>query len=145
MAVPFLACMAAVAAFYHLPPRVLPSIHAVEGGFVGSVHRNADGSEDLGVMQVNTRWVPVLAHYTGDSLALTRERLVQNGCFNIAAAGAIMRTYLSETQGNLMLAIGDYHSHTPALNQAYQTAVLDSAALIFWHRAVGPTAQKRTR
>lgn len=32
MAIPFLACMVATAAFYHLPPRVLPAIQAVEGG-----------------------------------------------------------------------------------------------------------------
>jgi hypothetical protein len=57
MTVPFLACMASVAAFYHLPPRVLPAIQAVEGGSIGAIHQNRDGSQDLGVMQVNTRWV----------------------------------------------------------------------------------------
>ena len=55
MAVPFVACMALVASLYNLPPRVLPSIHAVEGGQIGTVHLNTDGSEDLGFMQVNTR------------------------------------------------------------------------------------------
>ena len=35
MSVPFLACMAAVAGFYNLPPRVLPSIHQVEEGAIG--------------------------------------------------------------------------------------------------------------
>ena len=46
MPVPFLACMVAVSAFYGLPPRVLPSIQAVEGGQVGTVNRNLDGSEE---------------------------------------------------------------------------------------------------
>ena len=65
MAVPFLACMALVAQMYSLPPRVLPSIQAVEGGAPALSHLNRDGSEDLGVMQVNTLWIPRLVRYTG--------------------------------------------------------------------------------
>ena len=57
MSIPLLACMAGAAAFYHLPPRVLPSIQAVEGGAIGAVHLNSDGSQDLGLMQINTSWV----------------------------------------------------------------------------------------
>jgi hypothetical protein len=123
--------MASVAAFYHLPPRVLPAIHQVEGGQIGVIHQNSDGSQDLGVMQVNTRWVQKLAYYTGLPPYVVFWRLRDDGCFNIAVAGAIMRTYLDEAHGNLMLAIGDYHSHTPVLNQAYQAMVLHSAVDLF--------------
>ena len=137
MAIPYLACMVAVAAFNHLPPRVLPSIQAVEGGSIGSVHRNQDGSEDLGVMQVNTRWVPPLARYTGLGEEVIRFRLIASPCFNIAAAGAILRVYLDEAHGDLMQAIGDYHSHTPALNVAYQAQVMRSAFKLFVHPGPG--------
>jgi hypothetical protein len=133
MAIPYLACMAAVAAFNHLPPRVLPSIQAVEGGSVGAVHRNPDGSEDLGPMQVNTRWVRPLARYTGLGEEAVRLRLIALPCFNIAAAGAIMRVYLDEAHGDLMQAVGNYHSHTPVLNQEYQAQVLRSAVRLFVH------------
>lgn len=131
MAIPFLACMVATAAYYHLPPRVLPSIQSVEGGQVGTIHRNTDESEDLGLMQVNTRWVAPLARYTGQPEAAIRYRLLYDPCFNIAAAGAILRTYLNETNGQLMPAIGNYHSHTPALNLAYQERVTRSAWALF--------------
>ena len=131
MAVPFLACMVATAAFYHLPPRVLPAIQAVEGGRVGTVHQDTDGTRDLGVMQVNTRWIVPIARYTGMAVQAVETRLIGDACFNIAAAGAILRTYLSATGGNLMLAIGDYHSHTPGLNQAYQLQVMGAASLLF--------------
>jgi len=131
MAVPFLACMLAAAAFYHLPPRVLPAIQAVEGGRIGTVSRNTDGSEDLGVMQVNTRWIPVLARYTLASGDATRTRLIGDPCFNIAAAGAILRTYLNETEGNVMLAVSYYHSHTPARGQEYLARVMRSAMAMF--------------
>ncbi|MDQ2801283.1 MAG: lytic transglycosylase domain-containing protein [Pseudomonadota bacterium] len=131
MAIPFLVCMAVAAAYYHLPPRVLPSIHAVEGGDVGVSRRNADGSDDLGVMQVNTRWVPSLARFTGLPEAAVRARLILDPCFNIAAAGAIMRTWLDLEHGDLMRAVGDFHSHTPSLNQSYQTRVQDAARALF--------------
>ena len=63
-----------------------------------------------------------------------RERLLGRACFNIAAAGLIMRTYLDETGGDLMQAVGNYHSHTRALNLWYQSKVLQSATILFQRR-----------
>ena len=134
MAVPFLACMALVASIYKLPPRVLPSIHAVEGGQLASIHTNADESQDLGLMQVNTRWIVPLSRYTGQRPEFVRTSLLMRPCYNIAAAGFILRTYLNETGGDLMQAVGDYHSHTPPLNLAYQALVIHSAASLFGTR-----------
>ncbi len=131
MSVPFVACMAAVASFYHLPPRALPSIQQIEGGFVGSMSRNTDGSEDLGVMQINTLWIAPLARRTRLTQAEVRRRLIEDACFNIAAAGAILRIYLDEEHGDLMRAVGDFHSHTPARNTAYQAKVLAAATRLF--------------
>jgi hypothetical protein len=131
MAVPHLACMVAVAAFYGLPPRVLPAIQAVEGGQVGTVGRNRDGSEDLGVMQVNTRWLGPIAQLTALPEATVRERLTADACFNIAAAGAILHSHLQQSNGDLMRAVGNYHSRTPELHEAYAARVLDAAARLF--------------
>jgi hypothetical protein len=131
MAVPFAACMALIASLYNLPPRVLPSIHVVEGGQAGTVHTNRDGTEDLGYMQVNTRWLPALSGYSGLPVAAVRQNLLIRPCFNIAAAGLILRGYLDETRGNLLLAVGDYHSHTPQLNSDYQHRVVNSALSLF--------------
>lgn len=137
MAVSILQCMLLTASFYHLPPRVLPSIHAVEGGFVGSVNHNANGSDDLGVMQVNTTWLQPLARVSRLPAEEVRRRLIADACFNIAAAGLIMRVYLNETHDDLLLAVGDYHSHTPALNADYRERVLAAARRLFWHAARG--------
>jgi hypothetical protein len=134
MSVPFLACMLATANFYQLPPRVLPTIQAVEGGQVGSVQRNTDGSEDLGVMQVNTRWIQPLSRIAGMPEDAVRARLIGDPCFNIAAAGAILRTYLNEASGDLMLAVGYYHSHTPTRRQAYLERVMQRATTLFGTR-----------
>lgn len=131
MAIPFLACMVAVAAFYDLPPRVLPAIQAVEGGQIGTVSRNLDGSEDLGVMQVNSRWIGPIAQLTGLPEATVREHLIGDACFNIAAAGAILHTHLQQSNGDLMRAVGNYHSRTSDLHDAYAARVLDAARRLF--------------
>jgi hypothetical protein len=134
MSVPFLACMAAAASFYHLPPRVLPSIQLVEGGRVGFVQMNDNGTADLGLMQVNTIWLQPLARTARMPPDHVADRLVHDGCFNIAAAAAIMRLYINESHGNLMQAIGYYHSHTPGLSLGYQDKVRAAAQLLFMRR-----------
>jgi hypothetical protein len=128
LALPYLACMLAAAHFYHLEERVLPSLQVVEGGAPGVVHRNTDGSADLGVMQVNTRWVQPIATRIHATASAVQTRLTKDPCFNIAAAALIMRTYMNETHDNLLQAVGDYHSHTGPLNQAYQAMVLAAAS-----------------
>jgi hypothetical protein len=131
MAVPYLACMLATAHFYALPPRVLPTIQAVEGGRPGLVHANTDGSADLGLMQINTLWLQPIASVVKQPPAVVARRLIIEPCFSIAAAGAILHAYLGETHGQLLPAIGDYHSHTPLLNQSYQARVMARAAALF--------------
>jgi hypothetical protein len=119
--------MLSVSAFYGLPPRVLPAIQAVEGGQVGTVSRNQDGSEDLGPMQVNTRWVEPVAQLTGLPEAAVRDKLIGDACFNIAAAGAILHMHLREQNGDLMRAVGNYHSRTPDRHEAYAARVMAAA------------------
>jgi hypothetical protein len=131
MSIPFLACMAAAAAFYHLPPRVLPSLQAVEGGRPGLIQQNANGSADLGLMQVNSIWVAPIAHYTRMTPQAVLDRLTDDPCFSIAAAALIMRSYMSEAHDDLMAAIGYYHSHTPSIGSAYQQKVLAAAGALF--------------
>ena len=131
---PYLACMIATAHVYHLPPRVLPSIQAVEGGWPGALHINADHSADLGVMQINTRWVRPIAAYIHAEPGPTAARLTNDACFNIAASGLILRTYLNEAHGDLMQAVGDYHSHTAPLNLSYRAKVVARAAALFGYR-----------
>jgi hypothetical protein len=136
--------MLAVSQFYHLPPRVLPSIQVVEAGQPGTVSRNFNGTADLGVMQVNTRWLPYLArswHMTPKDVA---SRLINDPCFNIVAAGAIMRIYLDESRGDVVQAVGYYHSHTPELAIWYQMRVI-RASFVLFGRPTPPPAKPRHR
>lgn len=119
-----LACMAVVSAFYRLPLQALPAIQRVEAGHVGSIGHNRNGTDDLGVMQVNSAWLPELARRTGVPQSRLRIALIRQNCFNIAVAGAILRIYLNEAHGDVVTAIGYYHSHTPGRREAYAIRVL---------------------
>jgi soluble lytic murein transglycosylase-like protein len=134
MSIPFVACMIAAASLYQLPPQVLPAIQRVEGGEAGMVRFNQNGSADLGPMQVNTIWVQPLARYARMRQDIVVTRLINDPCFNIEAAAAIMRVYLTEAHGNLMVAIGYYHSHTPERGVAYQGKVTAAAGALFGSR-----------
>ncbi|MFW7269004.1 lytic transglycosylase domain-containing protein [Gluconacetobacter sp. Hr-1-5] len=131
MAIAYVGCMVFAASLYHLPPRILPSIQAVEAGRNGLVHHNANGTDDLGVMQVNTRWIDPIARFTHVAPEVVYRNLLEQPCYNISAAGAIMRVYLNETRGDLMRAVGNYHSHTVLLNESYQAMVLAWARRLF--------------
>lgn len=129
--IPYLKCMLIVAATTGLPPRVLPVIQSIEGGAPGMIRPDSNGTADLGVMQVNTIWIPALANHARLSEAQTKTLLINDACFNIAAAALILRTYLAEEHGDLLPALGDYHSHTPALNTAYTALAERKAGELF--------------
>jgi hypothetical protein len=141
MPIPYHQCMVAAAAAYQLPVRALPAIQRVEGGKLGSVSPNKDGSHDLGLMQVNTRWVTPLARSTGLSPQTVVTRLILNPCFNIVVAASILRTYVDEEHGDMWRAIGDYHSHTMWLSTPYKLKVMAEAMKL----PQGPTVQKPHR
>lgn len=137
MPIPYLACMVASAAFYHLPPRVLPSIQRVEGGKAGLIMKNTNGTFDLGLMQVNTIWVKPLSAYTHLDAYTIKDRLIYDPCFSIAAAAVIMRQYMAETHGDVVTAVGYYHSHQKALSISYRAKVIAAAGSLF-----GPTRKE---
>lgn len=141
MSIPYLACMTLVANLYGIPPRVLPAIQRVEGGRVGTVSRNRNGSEDLGVMQVNTLWIRPISQLTGLGEAVVRERLVNDACFNIAAAAAIFRHKLDRRGGDVLRAVGDYHSRTPHLHDAYLARVTEAARRMLGEPRLEASAQ----
>jgi hypothetical protein len=127
----YLACMVMVSAAAHLPPRVLPVIAHIEGGRVGLVRPDANGTFDLGVMQVNTIWVNLIAQRAHLPPSVAAAELISDPCFNIAAAALILRVYLRQTHGALLPAIGDYHSHTLPLNRAYASEAEAEAQRLF--------------
>lgn len=81
-------CLGRAAAYYNLPVLLLDAILWQEGGTNGVGNRNQDGSYDLGLAQINTRWLPVFSKY-----GITARSLLENPCENLYAAGYVLETY----------------------------------------------------
>lgn len=91
--------------------RTLRALRRQEGGWIGAEVRNADGSVDLGPIQVNSWWVPRIARLIGRSEPQVKSWLRDDPCFNVDAARWIFLSALSDTK-DFWRAIGVYHSPT---------------------------------
>lgn len=120
-------CIKRAAAHYHLSLSLFAGVLATEGGRVGEVHRNENGSVDLGPAQVNSIWLPKLKR-----AGITRTMLLKNGCANIAVGAWILAQAMEGANptdpAGFWKHVGDYNSHTPRFNRRY--------ARLVWHHVV---------
>lgn len=120
------ACLFLAAQTYSIPPAVLVGIYQVEHGRVGQeVGPNANGTYDLGPMQINTLWLPDLAENWGVSTATAKRWVRDDPCTNVGVAAWILRNHLDETQ-DLSTAISHYHSRTDRYGHVYRRKVIAS-------------------
>lgn len=91
--------------------RTLSALRRQEGGWIGAEVRNADGSVDLGPMQVNSWWIPRIARLIDRSELQVRSWLRDDPCFNVDAARWIFLSALHDAK-DYWRAVGIYHSPT---------------------------------
>ena len=111
------ACFEEAAARYRLPSSLLKAISRVESsGRPGAINRNADGSQDIGHMQINSRWLSVLQPYGigADSLF--------DPCLNTYVGAWILAQNIVRL-GYGWEAIGAYNAATPSKRIAYTRKV----------------------
>ncbi|MDD2859490.1 MAG: lytic transglycosylase domain-containing protein [Acidiphilium sp.] len=118
------ACIEAAAAAYRIPPVVIVILLHVEGGELGGVHRNANGTVDIGPMQINQIWLPTLARHWHASVHATYAALEDNFCANVAGGSWILHRAIEEARGHLWGGVAYYHSHTLDFETDYLRAVL---------------------
>lgn len=121
------ACILAAANLYREPPALLLILLNVEGGTLGAVSPNTNGTVDIGPMQVNQIWVPMVAAHWHASQPATYEALRDNFCANVEAGAWILRQGLDEAHGDLWGGVAYYHSHNPVYQQQYMMSVLKQA------------------
>jgi hypothetical protein len=88
------------------------AVMKAEGGRLGEFSPNANGSYDIGPMQVNTIHLPELSRTYGIAPADVSKLLAYDGCFNVAVGAWLLRKRTNEAAGDFWYGIGRYHSAT---------------------------------
>ncbi|MFZ2525332.1 MAG: lytic transglycosylase domain-containing protein [Candidatus Ferrigenium altingense] len=102
---------------YGIAPSLLKAISAVESGSNPAArNRNRNGSEDIGHMQINSRWLGVLASY-----GIGRDQLF-DPCINTHVGAWILAQNISRL-GYGWDAIGAYNARSPEKRVAYARRV----------------------
>jgi hypothetical protein len=117
-------CLEAASRAYRVPPAILVVLLNVEGGSLGAVSQNTNGTVDIGPMQVNQIWVPQVAAHWSTTNDRAYRALCDNFCANLEAGAWILRQGLDEAHGNFWEGVGYYHSHDPGHKQTYLRSVL---------------------
>ncbi|MDR3135680.1 MAG: lytic transglycosylase domain-containing protein [Deltaproteobacteria bacterium] len=109
-------CLRDSAERFGLPVSLIALVMAVESGQVGEVSRNRNGTFDMGPMQINSSWLPLLK-----GVGVGERAITDNGCVNLAVGAWILRGHLRSAK-SLEKAISDYHSLNPKLGAKYLRA-----------------------
>lgn len=111
------ACWEAAAARYGVSSELLYAIARTESNMdPAAIGWNRDGSRDLGLMQINSAWLPALApHGIGEQELL-------EPCTNIHVGAWILAGNVRRW-GYTWDAVGAYHAASPARRRAYAERV----------------------
>ncbi len=116
-AVPVHACWDDAAARYQVSSALLHAIARTESGLnPQAVGRNRDGSRDIGLMQINSWWLPTLARHG------IREQDLFEPCTSIHVGAWILAQNVAR-YGYTWEAVGAYNAASPSLRQIYAEKV----------------------
>ena len=101
-----------------LDPYVLLAVMKTENGRPGEVARNTNGTHDLGVMSINTVWIPELARRSGVPERSLARTLASDGCANVAAGAWILKQKIVEA-GSVWEGVARFHSRNPVKQVPY--------------------------
>lgn len=127
---PFGECFTRAAAVFHVPRNVLVGIARVESGFnQTATHENGNGTTDIGLMQINSTWLPSLA-----KSGITRSDLF-DGCTSIRVGAWVLHNNIN-SYGMTWRAVGAYNARSDRHRREYVGRV--------W-RAIAGGAPSRTK
>lgn len=106
-------CLDEAAARYQVSPVLLWGIAKVESGFNPLARNiNSNGSEDIGIMQINSSWMPVLQRY-----GITRKDLF-DPCISFHVGAWVLANNIHR-HGNNWKAVGAYNATTESGRNIY--------------------------
>lgn len=125
-------CIEFNADHFGIPTIALEAIRRVEGGQVCTVSQNTNGTADLGPMQINTIHLPAIKDHYPD---ISFTDVACKPCLNITISSWILSQRLEEVNGDLWLAVGNYHSKTPHVRLRYLNRIEDAVDRIHKERS----------
>ena len=106
-------CINEAAIEYHVPARLIISVLQTERGKSGQIVKNRNGTYDIGLMQINSIWLPTLMKY-----GISQQDIQYKACVNVKVGAWILSKKIASGD-NLLIGIGDYNSHTERFNKSY--------------------------
>ena len=127
LATPASACWEEAASYYGVSAHLLYAIAKTESGLnPRAINRsNKNGTYDIGLMQINSRWLPMLLKHG------IEEQQLYDPCTSIQVAAWILADNMRR-MGSTWEAVGAYNARDAALRVKYAWKVyrnLDAAAL----------------
>lgn len=117
-AVPLERCFNEASLRYQIPEKLLKAIAHTETKMNPlALNYNKNGSYDMGIMQINSYWLPKL-----NRVGIQKEELF-DGCKNIQVGAWILSENIKR-YGFGLKAIGAYNATTPALQMKYANKVM---------------------
>ncbi|KAA0893486.1 lytic transglycosylase domain-containing protein [Oryzomonas rubra] len=127
-------CFDEAGEMYGINPLVLRAIAKVESNFVPeTINKNSNGTFDIGLMQINTIWKPVLGE--------TRWNYLGDACYNTKTGAWILASCINK-YGYNWKAIGCYNSQTPEKSEVYAKKVFSHLKQLEHHKESQPVDNK---
>jgi hypothetical protein len=131
-------CIDDAARHYHVNADLLRSIAYYESHLNPSaIHRNENGSVDIGLMQINSIHLRSLTERGIDRAMLA------DASVNADVGASLLRQHIDE-YGETWQAVGEYHSHSPAFRSQYAHAIHDIYVRRPWAKTEHPAAALST-
>lgn len=103
---------------YGIAPELLVAIAKTESNLnPRAMNTNANGSVDIGLMQINSSWLPVLKKY-----GIDQNTLLSNSCINMQIGAWILRKNIDKL-GYGWNAVGAYNAARPDRRMQYALRV----------------------
>ena len=113
-------CFKEASARYNVPASLLKAIAKHEsGGRTHAVNTNTNGSRDIGLMQINSGWLPVLQRHG------LKEQDLYDPCVNVLIAAWILSNNFQRL-GYTTQGLGAYNAVTPWKRERYARQILQS-------------------
>lgn len=108
-----------VATKFSVNPYMLYAIATTESGLRPNIvsAKNANGTYDIGLMQINSSWLPTLRRH-----GIT-EASLKDPCTNLEVGAWILASNM-QRHGNTWKAVGAYNASTPSKQVVYAKKVL---------------------